>query len=226
TTQKPLANSLVVVAVVVEMIAVVGVVVPHPMAFTDFFVNACASKIEFSIHLVLVLHKHIGTDSGMGFEIAAASEVGGVVNVAASLVDRGLGIGAEGTRAAGGRRGRAAGCQQQVRSFSVFHPLHQGPESIHRTWAGSAPAMGNSGCTKQAIEILNVLEMRHVAGAVTRGHLAIVVDNATGVYELIIAAHPGDHLAAVGFESVKWSERVGHVRDVARTVLRDLGIAC
>src|SRR5215471_4466919 len=146
-------------------------------ALTDLQVDARASKIETTIHLVLVLHEYIGTHGGFGFEIASAMKVGGIVDVAGSSIDRGFRIWTQGTSAAGGRRGGTARCQQRVRSHSVFHPTHESHESIDRTRPGSVSAMGNAWRTEQAIEVLNVPEAPPTARAVTRRHLAIVVDH-------------------------------------------------
>src|SRR5204862_5199282 len=54
--------------------------------------------------------------------------------------------------------------------------------------------------------------------------LPIVIDDAARIDELIVRPHPGEQLAAVGLEAVERLERIGHVRNVARAILRHLRI--
>src|SRR5215469_5001912 len=190
------------------------VVIPTPRT-TVAGLEATAHKIEIAMHLMLVPHEDVVADDLASFEIAAAMEAGCIVDVAGSIIDRGLRIWTKRTSAAGGGCGRAPRCQQRFRSNSVFHPVHEGSECTNWTGSGASAAMSNPGSPEQTVEVLKIHEVRFMVRAVTRRHLAVVVDYAAREDQMIVGAHPGDHFAAVRLEPVQWSERVRHIGNVS-----------
>ena len=77
---------------------------------------------------------------------------------------------------------------------------------------------------EQAIETLQVGKVRLPAAPILGRHLPIIVDDPAWKDQLIIAANPGEHLAAVRLELIEGRERVGDVRYVLRTILGDLRV--
>jgi hypothetical protein len=98
------AFSLAVAMMVVVMAAGVMIVVAIVEAAV-LLVDAGAVEVEMSLRLVLVARQRIVAHDGLRFEVAAAMEAGRGIDAARSIVDRGLRIGTQWTRAAG-RRGR------------------------------------------------------------------------------------------------------------------------
>src|SRR5262245_47818609 len=84
--------------------------------------------------------------------------------------------------------------------------------------------MADPGSSEQPIERLQLFEVGFVVPAVPRRHLAVVLDHAARIDELIIAANERKQLATVRLERIQRSEGVSHVGDVARAILRDLRV--
>src|ERR1700732_5088944 len=153
---------------------VVHVIVMIVVMITDatlLGIDAGAAEIEMTSHLVLVLDEHVGTDGGAALEIAAAVEVLRVVDAAAAVVERGRRIGTE-RAGASGRAGRGTLRSQRVRCDAMLDPIDQRAERIDRDRPDATAAMADAGRAEQAIEALQLLEVRLVAVAVARRHLA------------------------------------------------------
>src|SRR5262245_3118407 len=96
-----------------------------------------AGKVQRAVHLVLVARQRVVADDLPRFEIAPAVEAAGIVDVAASIVDRGLRVGTDRAGTAGGRRLRAATGEQGLRRNAILDPVHQSSKRIDRDWAGA-----------------------------------------------------------------------------------------
>src|ERR1700726_3549734 len=107
----------------------------------------------------------------------------------------------------------------------MLDPIDQRAERNDRDRPDATAAMADAGRAEQAIEALQLLEVRLVAVAVARRHLAIIVDDAARIDQLIVAADESEQLAAMLLELVERSEGIGDVGDVARAVLRHLRVA-
>src|SRR6185312_6430341 len=231
------SGAIVAVIAVVAMIvvAVMVMIVIVMIAVTDsarLGIDAAAAEIEMAVDLVLVAHQDIGTHDLRRFEIAAAMPVGRIEDAARAGIDRGLRIGAERTRQ---RRATRTGALAQHLAWrnAMLDPVDQGLEVGAAYWPGSDGAEGEDGSAtmahagrmEQAVEVLHALEAGLVVTRlVAPGHLAIVVEDAARIDELIVAADEGEELSAMRFEGVERGEGIGNVGDIARAVLRDLRI--
>jgi hypothetical protein len=85
--------------------------------------------------------------------------------------------------------------------------------------------VGHAGAAEQAVELLHAAEVAIVArAAVALRHLPVVVQHPLRHDQLVVHADEGEQLAAAGAEGVQVAEGVGHVGDVARTLLRYVGV--
>src|ERR1041384_6700997 len=173
---------------------------------------------------MLVTRQCVVTDDLLSLKVATAKEAARDISAPSAAIDCALRIGAKRTRAAGGRRRRTAAGKKRLRRYLVFDPIDQGTEGVHRARPCATSAMSHAGCAEQPVEVLQVGEIRLPAATVLRRHLPVVVDHPAWKDQLIIAANPGQQLAAVRLELIERRERVGDVRYVLRAVLRDLRV--
>jgi hypothetical protein len=145
--------------VIMIVVAIVGPTEPR--------VDAGALEIQAPAHLVLVARQRIVADGLLRFDVPAAIEIARDVDTARAAVDGALRIGTERTGAAGLRGCRTAAREQRLRRHIVLDPVHQRAERIdrHRTRAVEA-AMADTGRAEQAVEVLQVGEVRPVMAAV------------------------------------------------------------
>jgi hypothetical protein len=86
---------------------IVSIVVRFVFGFTIISINPGLPIVERTIHLVLVLNENIGADRLSCVQMAAASPVGGIMDVALAFVFCGLRIRTQRTRQRRNRRPRA-----------------------------------------------------------------------------------------------------------------------
>src|SRR5438270_728430 len=121
----------------------------------------------------------------------------------------------------------------RVRRDAMLDPGDEGREvgAADRPGSGGAEredrgaAMADPGRMEQAVEVLHALEAGLIVmRLVALRHLAIIVEDAARIDELVVAADEGQELSAMRLESVERTEGIGKVGDVARAVLRHLRI--
>src|SRR5690348_8120399 len=209
-----------VIAVVAVMPVMVAIAILALIALALAVLQSRAAEVETAIDLVLEMHERVGADILRLFEIAAAMPIGRECLVAAAVIDRRLRIGAQRPRHRGAERGIEddAVADDLLRRDPLLDPVDERGEIGAALWprpdiaraaeraerAGGNAAMPDGRCVEQAIEALHAFEARLVVMlAVARRHLAIVVEDAPRVDELIVAADEGHQLAAMPLELVE-----------------------
>src|SRR5437868_12699917 len=178
------------------------VVVPSDVfALAEAAIDRARLEIERPVYLVLVLRENVGADGLGRFQVAAAAPIGGVVDVARTVILCCLRIRAQRPR----QNRRRALTDHLVRRNALLNPVDEGSEvsAVPRPGPRGAKAedrraaVADAGRMEQAIEALHARKtVSVVVPLVALRHLSIVVENAARIDEVIVRAEESHHLSA------------------------------
>ena len=126
-----------------------------------------------------------------------------IVGAARPIVDCGRRVGAQRQGATSRRRACATAREQGLRRHALLDPFDKSAKRIGRNRTGAAggpevdTAVSDTGRAEQTIKALQIAEIRLTEPAIACRHLAVIVNHATRVDELVISAHKGEQLAAM-----------------------------
>ena len=181
-------QSLVVVAIVLCLVVVVMIIVADTAIAR---VETRPVEIELSFRFVLVPRQHVVAHDVPFFQIASAMEILCIVGAARPIVDCGRRVGAQRTGATSRRRACATAREQGLRRHALLDPFDKSAKRIGRNRTGAAggpevdTAVSDTGRAEQTIKALQIAEIRLTEPAIACRHLAVIVNHATRVDELV-----------------------------------------